>query len=541
MKHLTTLLLFLLSAAGVATSQCTQLFSAVAINGTQYPVQSTHNYPPAVLSGQTPLNVQFRTISGVVTAVSGVSLRYTIDNKPVGPVLTDNFSWSLDTTTVRDGAHALSVLFVNEPSPGNPCYTFLGRQYAFVVSNTGHPITGSQTLPVIAPPSNAPLLPPTGDFITYPGYQPHATAHPFPYQFVPPAGGAPVADLWAEPLLNPTSNAGEGRPAYWQLKNGSIVEDALFPNLFLCDDLRKPNYEFDTGGPAWELRKGHFDGQQDDVGMVSYAAFTPNLDGPGFYGIGIDGRLFMIGMNGSVQTLAGWVTQRNATPSHYLDSSIPLSAVHQSQTLVGQFDTQFKFPTDLAIDPTNHAHIFVADMNNHRIALVDLSQSPPVISTYAGTTGVSGYRNGPASLSLFNQPSSIAIAPDRTIYVADAENDVIRKIDPTGNVSTLAGLGPIYEPATQIAAGSTLAYAPLRAVPFASAYINYPNVIRFDSKGNLVLGETVTQVIRYLDLNAQTVTTIAQLSQNGNAFGEQLWLDVDRRATSVTRTISSST
>ena len=521
--------IFLFLLTRLATSQCSQVFSAVSINGVQYPVQSTHDYPPAVVSGSISLNLQLRTVNEIVTSLSGVSLRYTIDNQPVGTVLTDNFAWSLNTSTISDGTHSLSVLYVNEPPPGNPCYTFLGRQYSFVVSNSGQAITGAQSLPVISPPSgNGPVTPQYADFITFPGYQPHAATHPLPYQFIAPAGGVAPTDFWSDPLLSSTSNAGEAQPVYWQLKNGSMVEDPLFSSVFFCDDLRKPKWTFDVTGPHWEQRKGHFDGQQDDVGLVSYAVFAPKLNGPGFYGIGMDGRLFLLGMDGSIQTLAGWATKRNVTPLHYLDGSIPLSTVHQQQTLIGSFDAPFKFPTDLAIDPNNYAHIFVADMNNHRIALVDLSQSPAVISTYAGTLGVSGYLDGPAASSLFNQPSSIAIAPDGTIYVADAENSVIRKIDPAGNVSTLVGVGPANEPGTQVAASAPLTYAPLRAVPFNSAYINYPNVLRFDSKGNLVLGETVTQVIRYLDLSAKTVTTIAQLSQLGNSFGEQLWLDVDR-------------
>jgi hypothetical protein len=338
----------------------------------------------------------------------------------------------------------------------------------------------------------------------------------------------PASDLWVEPLLHATSNVGEAKPSYWQLKNGSIVEDSLFSSVFLCDDLRKPNFSFDTMASGWEQRKGRFDGQQDDVSLASYSVFVPSGSGPGFYGIGIDGRLTLLKFDGSAQTLAGWVTNRSATPLYYLDSSIPWSAVRQQQTLIGKFDVQFKFPTDLVIDPNNHNHVFVADMNNHRIALVDLSQSPPVISTYAGTPGVSGYSDGPRASSQFNQPSSLVIAADGTMYVADAENSVIRKIDPAGNVTTLVGLGPSAEPSNAIAANSPLTYAPRSAVSFGSAYINYPNVLRFDSKGNLVLGETVTQTIRYIDLAAQTVTTIAQLTQVGNAFGEQLWLDVDR-------------
>jgi len=86
----------------------------------------------------------------------------------------------------------------------------------------------------------------------------------------------------------------------------------------------------------------------------------------------------------------------------------------------------------------------------------------------------------------------------------------------------------MFEPTNKVAAASPLGYAPRSAVPFASAYINYPNAIRFDSKGNLVLAETVTQTIRYVDLGAKTVTTIAQFSNVGSVYGEQVWLDVDR-------------
>ncbi len=521
--------LFLLSVVSLASSQCTQVFSALSINGVQYNVQSSQNYPPPVVSGVIPLNLQFRTGMEAVQAFSGVSLLYTIDNQAVGPVLTNSFAWSLDTSRIPDGTHSLAVLYVNEPAPGSQCYTFLARQYAFVVSNSGRPITGSQVVPVISPPQGyGPVAPQFADFVTYPGYQPHAASHPFPYQYIAPAGGVTPTDLWAEAVLSSTSNTGETLPTYWQLQNGSIVEDALSTNLLGCDDLRKPKYGFDVAGPFREQRKAHFDGPQDDVGASSFATFTANLDGPGFYGIGMDGRLFLLGMDGSMQTLAGWVTSRQITPFHYLDGSIPMSSVQNQQTLIGNFDAPFYFPTDLAIDPKNHAHIFVADMNNHRIALVDLSQSPPVVSTYAGVTGQSGYLNGPAASSLFNQPSSIAIAPDDTIYVADAENDAIRKIDPAGNVTTLVGLGPAYEPPTGVVALAPLAFAPRSAVPFASAFINYPNALRFDSKGNLVLAETVSQAIRYIDLNAQTVTTIAQFSSMGSGFGEKVWLDVDR-------------
>ena len=525
----TVALLFSFFFVASFASGCTQVFSALSIAGTQYTVQSTLNYPPPVVLGLVALNVQFRFVSEAQTGVSGVSLRYTIDNQPVGPVLTDNFAWSLDSSTIADGTHTLSVLYINEPPSGQMCYTFLGRQYSFVVSNSGVAITGSQVLPITSPPQGyGPVMPQFADFVNYPGFLPHATAHPFPYQFIAPANGNTPTAFWSESLLDSVTNAGEAQPAYWQLRNGSIVEDPLFTSLIGCDDLRDAKAGFDIMGPSWEQRKDHFDGAQDDVSLSSYATFTANPDGPGFYGISMDGRLFLLGMDGNVKTLAGWVGSRNLPAFDYLDGSIPMASVNHQDILVGKFDVPFYFPTDVAIDPTNHAHIFVADMNNHRIALVDLSQSPPTITTYAGVAGLAGYVNGPGNLSLFNQPSSIAIAADKTVYVADAQNAAIRKIDPNGYVTTLVGLGPAAEPAPAVVAATPLAFAPRTTLPFASALINYPNTIRLDSRFNLVLAETVSQTIRYIDLQGQTVTTIAQFSNAGNAHGEQVWLDVDR-------------
>lgn len=209
-----TLLVFILSVGNLVSSACTQVFSALSINGVQHPLQSSENYPPPVVSGVIPLDVQFRSVGESVMAVNGVSLLYTVDNQPVGPVLTNNFAWSLNTATIPDGTHSLSVLYVNEPAPASVCYTFLGRQYAFVVSNSGKAITGPQLLPVISPPPGyGPVAPQEADFITYAGYQPHAASNPFPYQYIPPAGGITPTDFWIEPLLASLSNTGEAVPA----------------------------------------------------------------------------------------------------------------------------------------------------------------------------------------------------------------------------------------------------------------------------------------------------------------------------------------
>src|SRR5215470_17071054 len=132
------------------------------------------------------------------------------------------------------------------------------------------------------------------------------------------------------------------------LGNGSIIESPLFTSLLGCDDLREPGFTFDILGPSWEQRKSHYDGSRDDSSVSSYIVLTPNLDGLGFYGIGMDGRLFTLDKDGTIRTIAGWTARRDIPAFDYLDGTIPMSTVQGQQTLLGNFDIQFNFPTDIA-------------------------------------------------------------------------------------------------------------------------------------------------------------------------------------------------
>lgn len=507
-----------------AQAKCTQVFSALSIAGTQY--SAAHGFvAPKVVSGTIALNLRFENSGNLKYSVAGVSLQYTLDDQPISPVLTDNFAWNWNTVGVAEGTHVLSVLYVNEPSPlVSPCFSFLPREYSVVVENTGVPITGAQMVPITGRLQLyiSPVVPQIADWVMFPGAQPHATAHPYPYQFIAPAGGVPPAAWYSEPLVTQISAEGEGSPSFYSLANGSIISDGFYVEHSAYDDSSYP----------YIARQGGYDGPRDDNSVSPYAAYVPNLDGPGFFGLSIDGRLFQLNMDGSVQTLAGWVTRRDVVPFYDDDPTIPMSTLYaQQETLIGNFDVPFKDPLDLAIDPNNHNVMYVADNGNNRIAKVDFSVSPPVISTFAGVTGQKGYLDGPANTALFNGPSSIVIEADGTMYVSDANNNVIRKIDSTG-VSTLVGIGypgsATPEPSMNTVAASPLTYAPRTAVPFSQAYINNPLPIRLDSKGNIVELEPVTRTVRYIDLSAQTVTTLAQLSVNGIAAGPWDWLDVDR-------------
>jgi len=94
----------------------------------------------------------------------------------------------------------------------------------------------------------------------------------------------------------------------------------------------------------------------------------------------------------------------------------------------------FNSPMSIAMD--NAGNIYVADTLNEVIRKIDTSGNA---TTIAGTAGKSGFQDGAALSALFRSPSGIAVSGDGTvIFVADTGNHLIRKIE-NGAVSTLAG------------------------------------------------------------------------------------------------------
>lgn len=81
--------------------------------------------------------------------------------------------------------------------------------------------------------------------------------------------------------------------------------------------------------------------------------------------------------------------------------------------------------------------IYVADFFNQKIRKITSSLSGSIVSTLAGST--TGFSEGNGDQAQFNSPRGIAIDADGNIYVADSGNDRIRKITANGDVSTLAG------------------------------------------------------------------------------------------------------
>lgn len=146
----------------------------------------------------------------------------------------------------------------------------------------------------------------------------------------------------------------------------------------------------------------------------------------------------------------------------------------------------FKLPWRSVVDA--QGNIFVADRDNNRIRKITPAG---VVGTYAGT-GTAGYTDGAAAAAKFNQPLDIAVDKDGNLYVADNLNHCIRKITPAGIVSTLAGDG-------------TAGYANGTGT---TAKLKNPSGIDIDKDGNLLVADRFNQRIRMIT-PAGVVTTIA--------------------------------
>jgi len=136
----------------------------------------------------------------------------------------------------------------------------------------------------------------------------------------------------------------------------------------------------------------------------------------------------------------------------------------------------FNFPSGLAVD--SGGFVYVADTNNLTIRKV----SPTgVISTLAGTTGLVGSVDGTGSSARFNYPRSVAVDGSGNVYVADTNNADVRMITPAGTVTTLAGEAGYYG----FVDGTG-----------ANARFSGPQGIAVDAAGNVYICDTSNSALR---------------------------------------------
>jgi trimeric autotransporter adhesin len=144
-------------------------------------------------------------------------------------------------------------------------------------------------------------------------------------------------------------------------------------------------------------------------------------------------------------------------------------------------NAMFYLPTGVAVDSSGN--VYIADSQNNRVRKL----SGSTVSTVAGNGGLSySGDGGAATKAQLNTPQAVAVDGAGNFYIADTANHVVRKVAANGTISTLAGTG---------AAGS------------GGSQLNSPQGVAVDSGGNVYISDT--QNARVLKVAGGAVSTVA--------------------------------
>ncbi|MFC0213765.1 stalk domain-containing protein [Paenibacillus chartarius] len=173
----------------------------------------------------------------------------------------------------------------------------------------------------------------------------------------------------------------------------------------------------------------------------------------------------------------------------------------------------FNNPLALAVD--GKGSVYVADSDNHAVRKIDTSGN---VTTLAGN-GVLGLKDGKGAEAQLYYPTGIAVTADGTVYVADTLNHVIRKITADGTVSTLNAAS---KRAVKLSASVVRPAGDYRDGDLKTALFNEPTGLALDAKGNLYVSDSGNQRIRYIDFAAGKVTTVAGsgTGENGTLYAK---------------------
>ncbi|HTA27653.1 MAG TPA: hypothetical protein VK809_07690 [Bacteroidia bacterium] len=168
-------------------------------------------------------------------------------------------------------------------------------------------------------------------------------------------------------------------------------------------------------------------------------------------------------------------------------------------------DAQLSFPTGLTLDASGN--IYIADLFNNQIRKVNISTG--IITTIAGNgykalsnKGGYGGDGGPATNAELDAPEGIAIDVRGNLYIADCNNNVIRKVAAsTGIITTIVGNGAKGYSGDNGKANLATLFS--------------PSSIAFDAGNNLYIADRDNNVIRKVNMATGIITTVAGTTSSG--------------------------
>jgi sugar lactone lactonase YvrE len=246
-------------------------------------------------------------------------------------------------------------------------------------------------------------------------------------------------------------------------------------NLYIADTYNNRIRKVATNGVITTLAGNGNEGYSGDGGAASAASlFLPGgvaLDATGNLYIAdtYNNRIRKVATNNIITTFAG--------------TNIPLNGIAAT-------NASLYLPTGVATDASGN--IYIADTYNYRIREV---ASGCIITNIAGN-GVAGYsgNGGAATNASLNFATSVALDALGNLYIADSQNNRIRKVATNGIITTVAGNGNYGYSGDGVAAtGTDLAY---------------PCGVASDAVGDLYIADTFNNRIRMVGTNGE-ITTVA--------------------------------
>lgn len=233
----------------------------------------------------------------------------------------------------------------------------------------------------------------------------------------------------------------------------------------------------------------------DAAGSIDGAGGTARFSKPASLTLDAAGNIYVadtsnntirkISTDGKVATLAGAAANAGATNgagatarfnnAGFFGANQPVYIANSGVTN----SSGVAYAGGVAIDATGIAYL--ADTGNNIIRKITVDG---VVTSLAGIAGVSGSLDGSAAAATFNNPGGVALDAAGNIYVADSGNHKIRKISPTGIVTTIAGSD--WE--NPLTSGGFF--------PFPITTGSLPVAMAVDAAGNIYVADPGVRVIR---------------------------------------------
>lgn len=283
--------------------------------------------------------------------------------------------------------------------------------------------------------------------------------------------------------------SGDGGPATSAgLRDPAAVALDSAGNLFILDQFRRVR-RVDTSGQIMTVAGNLFSDFSGDGGPATNASLVGDrvaVDGFGNLFIAGGQRIRLVDSAGTIRTVAG-----NGTAGFSGDGGPATSA-------------SLRGPQGMAVDGAGN--IFIADRDNQRIRRVDPSGT---ITTVAGNGNFAFTGDGgPATSASLRNPVSVAVDGAGNLFIAESSGLRIRRVDPAGTITTVAGNG------TQGFSGD--------GGPATSARFRGIGGIAVDSAGTVFIADFANHRIRRVSAanTAPTITAVAPLErQQGSAAG----------------------